>query len=241
METLTKDFELPSQGLFDGPKKVTVRPMTTKEEKMIYTARDNSFLDKIVKSCIVEPAECNLDNLHAADITYLLYMIREMTFGPTYTQTMQCPYCNQKQDIEIDITEMTTYLLDFEELKKYTEFKLPVCGDTLKIKLISNGDLHEINKDLKRLTKDGKLQDPEGYEYIYRFAKLIETINGEEKDIKEVINYLDNLNLRDFNEIKKALSNIHIGIDTTLTRVCKKCGEEVEVQGVAVPEFFRSF
>ena len=24
-------------------------------------------------------------------------------------------------------------------------------------------------------------------------------------------------------------------------RVCKKCGEEVEVQGVAVPEFFRSF
>ena len=82
METLTKEFELPSQGLFGGPKKVTVRPMTTKEEKMIYTARDSSFLNKIVKSCIVEPADVNLDNLHSADITYLIYMIREMTFGP---------------------------------------------------------------------------------------------------------------------------------------------------------------
>lgn len=241
METLTKDFELPSQGLFGGPKKVTVRPMTTKEEKMIYTARDNSFLNKIVKSCIVEPADCSLDKLHSADITFLLYMIREMTFGPTYKQAMQCPYCNQKQDIEIDITEMTTYLLDFDELEKYSTFTLPVNGDTIKIKLISNGDIEEINRTIKRLTKDDKLQDPEGYEYTYRFAKLIDTINGEEKEIKEIIEYLDNLNLLDFNEIKKALSNIRIGLDTTNYRVCKKCGEEVEVQGMAVPEFFRSF
>ena len=241
METLTREFELPSQGLFGGPKKVTVRPMTTIEEKMIYTARDSSFLNKIVKSCIVEPADVNLDNLHSADITYLLYMIREMTFGPNYKQVMQCPYCNLKQDIEIDITEMTTYLLDFEELAKLSEFTLPVCGDTLKIKLLSNGDIEDINKTIKRLVKDDKLQDPDGYEYTYRFAKLIETINGEEKDIKEVVSYLDNLNLRDFNEIKRALSQIRIGLDTTNVRVCKKCGEEVEVQGVAVPEFFRSF
>lgn len=241
METLTKEFELPSQGLFGGPKVVTVRPMTTKEEKMIYTARDNSFLDKIVKSCIVEPANVDLNKLHTADITYLLYMIREMTFGPNYKQAMQCPYCKLKQDIEIDITEMKTYLLDFEELNKYSKINLPVCGDTLKIKLLSNGDIQDISKTIKRLVKDDKLQDPDGYEYTYRFAKLIESINGEELDIKEVITYLDNLNLRDFNEIKKALSNIHIGLDTTNYRVCKKCGEEVEVQGVAVPEFFRSF
>ena len=241
METLTKDFELPSQGLFGGPKKVTVRPMTTKEEKMIYTARDSSFIDKIVKSCIVEPADINMDLLHAQDITYLLYMIREMTFGPNYKQTMQCPYCNLKQDIEIDITEMTTYLLDFDELEKYSTIKLPLNGDTIKIKLLSNGDLKEIAKTIKQMTRDNKLKDPEGYEYTYRFAKLVESINGEEKDIKETIEYLDNLNLRDFNEIKRALSLIKFGLDTNNTRVCKKCGEEVEVQGVAVPEFFRSF
>lgn len=241
METLTKEFELPSQGLFGGPKVVTVRPMTTKEEKMIYTARDSSFLEKIVKSCIVEPKDINLDKLHSADIDYLLFMIREMTFGPNYTQTMQCPYCNLKQDIEIDITEMTTYLLDFDELSKNSEITLPVCGDVIKITLLSNGDINEINKVIKQMSRDNKLQDPEGYEYTYRFAKLVETINGEERDIKEVIEYLDNLNLRDFNEIKKALANIRIGLDKTNIRVCKKCGEEVEVQGMAVPEFFRSF
>lgn len=241
METLTKEFNLPSQGLFGGPKTVTVRPMTTKEEKMIFTARDNSFLDKIVKSCIVEPSNIDINMLHSADITYLLYMIREMTFGPNYKQGMQCPYCNLKQDIEIDITEMTTYLLDFEELEKLSVLTLPDCEDVVKIKLLSNGDINDINRTIKQLTKDDKLQDPEGYEYVYRFARLVETINGEEKEIREVVTYLDNLSLRDFNEFKKALSNIRIGIDTTNYKVCKKCGEEVEVLGAIVPEFFRSF
>ena len=241
METLTREFELPSNGIYDGPTKVTVRPMTTKEEKMIYTARDASFLDNIVKSCIVEPADINMDLLLPADTTYLLYMIREMTFGPDYKQSMICPYCNHKQEVDIDITEMTFYMLDIEALKEKCTIKLPMCGDTLKIKLLTNGDLKEINKTIKQLTKANKLQDPEGYEYTYRFAKLIETINGEEKDIKEIITYLDNLILRDFDEIKKTLADIRIGLDTTNSRVCKKCGEEVEVQGVATPEFFRSF
>ena len=241
METLTKEFELPSRGLFGGPTVVSVRPMTTKEEKMIYTAKDSSFLEKIVKSCIVEPKDIDMDLLHSADITYLLFMIREMTFGPTYGQSMNCPYCNHKQDVEIDITEMKTYLLDFDELNKYSEITLPVCGDKLKIRLLSNKDINEINKTIKQLTRDNKLQDPDGYEYSYRFAKLIETINGEEKEIKDIITYIDNLNLRDFNEIKRSLASIHIGLDTTNIRVCKSCGEEVEVQGITVPEFFRSF
>lgn len=241
MELLTREFELPSQGIFDGPTRVTIRPMTTHEEKIIYTARDDSFLDKLVKSCIVEPKDCDLSKLASADITYLLFMIREMTFGPNYKQTIQCPYCNLKQDIEIDITKMKTYLLDMEELSKYNTITLPVCGDTIKIRLLSNKDLDEIKTNVKRATKSGSIDDPEGYEYTYRFAKIIETINGEEKETKEVIEYLDNLNLRDFNEIKKALGSIHIGLDTTNICVCKKCGEEVEVQGLIVPEFFRSF
>lgn len=241
METLTREFDLPSGGLYSEVKKVKVRPMTTKEEKMIYMAKDSSFIDNIVKSCIVEPVNINMDLLLPADVTYLLYMIREMTFGPNYKQEMICPYCNTRQEVEIDITEMKNYILDFEELEKQTTIKLPLCGDVLKIKLLSNGDIKDINKTIKQLVKNDKLQDPDGYEYTYRFARLIETINGETKDIKEIISYLDELNLRDFDEIKKSLAEIRIGLDTTNTRVCKKCGEEVEVQGVAVPEFFRSF
>ena len=241
METLTKTFQLPSCGLFGGPKEVTVRPMTTKEEKILYTTKDATFIQKIVASCTVDPENLDTNKLHPSDITYLLYMIREMTFGPNYKQQMQCPYCNLKQDIEIDITEMTNYLLDFNELEKAFNVTLPVNGDTLKLKLLSQGDMEDISKTIKKLNRDGRLKDPEGYEYIYRFARIIETINGEERDIRDVVEYIDNLNLRDFDEIKKALNSVKIGIDTTNIRVCKNCGEEVEVFGVTVPEFFRTY
>ena len=241
METLTKTFQLPSCGLFGGPKEVTVRPMTTKEEKILYTTKDATFIQKIVTSCTVDPENLDTNKLHPSDITYLLYMIREMTFGPNYKQQMQCPYCNLKQDIEIDITEMTNYLLDFNELEKAFNVTLPVNGDTLKLKLLSQGDMEDISKTIKKLNRDGRLKDPEGYEYIYRFARIIETINGEERDIRDVVEYIDNLNLRDFDEIKKALNSVKIGIDTTNIRVCKSCGEEVEVFGVTVPEFFRTY
>ncbi|MBO7615053.1 MAG: hypothetical protein J6T15_05095 [Bacilli bacterium] len=242
METLTKTFDIPSQGIFGGPKEVTVRPMTTKEEKMLYTAKDGTFLEKIVASCVVEPKDIDIKKLHPSDITFLLYMIREMTFGPTYQQQMQCPYCNLKQDIEIDITEMKNYLLDFDELEKCFNIELPVCKDKLRLKLLSQGDMEDIANIVKRKARrDLKEEDLDGYEYVYRFASLIETINGEERDINEVLDYVDNLNLRDFNEIKKALSSLKIGLDTSNIRVCKNCGEEVEVFGVTVPEFFRSF
>ncbi len=241
METLTKTFDLPSRGIFGGPEKVTVRPMTTKEEKMLYTAKDGTFIQKIVASCTVDPANLDTNKLHPSDITFLLYMIREMTFGPTYKQQMQCPYCNLKQDIEIDITEMTNYLLDFDEMEKEFNLTLPVCGDRVELQLISQGDMEKIADTIKRLNRQGKLKDPDGYEYTYRFASIIKSINGEELDIKEVIDYVDNLNLRDFDEIKKALTNVKMGIDTSNIRTCKNCGEEVEVFGVTVPEFFRSY
>ena len=241
METLERTYKVPSAGLFGGPTEVTLRPMTTKEEKIIYTSRDMSFIEKIVKSCIVEPKNVDIDLLHPNDITYLLYMIRELTFGPNYKQKMQCPYCGLRQDIEIDITEMTYEILDLESLDEKLNVKLPVCGDTIQLKLLSQGDFNHIDEYIKRLVRQNKLEDPEGYKYVYRFAKMIKTINGEEKeDIKEVISYVDNLNMRDFGAIKEVLQDIPIGINTLNIRKCRNCGEEVEVFGAAVPEFFRT-
>ena len=241
METLERTYKVPSAGLFGGPTEVTLRPMTTKEEKIIYTSRDMSFIEKIVKSCIVEPKNVDIDLLHPNDITYLLYMIRELTFGPNYKQKMQCPYCGLRQDIEIDITEMTYEILDLESLDEKLNVKLPVCGDTVQLKLLSQGDFNHIDEYIKRLVRQNKLEDPEGYKYVYRFAKMIKTINGEEKeDIKEIISYIDNLNMKDFGAIKETLQNIPIGINTLNIRKCRNCGEEVEVFGAAVPEFFRT-
>ena len=140
METLEKTFNVPSNGFFGGPKTVTLRAMTTKEEKILYTAKDFNFLDRLVKSCCVEPKDLDTGLLHQNDLMFLTFALRELTFGSTYTQTITCPECGSKFDTEIDISEMDVNILDTKGLDKKLEVKLPVNGDTLKLTLLSKGE-----------------------------------------------------------------------------------------------------
>ena len=181
METFEKTFKLPSAGVFGGPAEVTVRPMTTKEEKIIYTSRDGSFLEKIVKSCIVEPKDISMDLLHPNDISYLLYMIREMTFGPTYRQTTVCPNCGLKQEVIVDITEMTYEILDTNTIDEKLKVKLPICGDTLQLKLVSQGEFNEIDEVIKNRI------------ILYTTKRLLGSTKGIEKiHIKDIIKLCHN-------------------------------------------------
>lgn len=240
METIEKTCQVPSAGVFGGPEEVTIRPMSTLEEKLLYTSRDVSFIEKIVKQCVVKPENLNIEKLHPNDVIYLLFMIRELTFGPEYLQSAVCQNCGLKQDMEINITDMVYNILDVDNLESLLTVELPKCKDTVHLKLLSVGDSNEITKSIKRIVKNNKIDDEEGYSFIYRFARMIEKINDEEpKDTKEAIEYLSRLHMVDFAAIKDALDKIKIGIDTTLYYDCKKCHEEVEVIGAIVPEFFR--
>ena len=115
MKTVEKTFQLPSNGLFGGPKEITLRAMTTKEEKILMTSRDFSVFERLVKSCCVEPKDLDIGLLHQNDIMYLIYALRELTFGTTYNQEIKCPECGAKQEIEVDISEMEVNILDLEE------------------------------------------------------------------------------------------------------------------------------
>ena len=97
MESFEKTFKLPSNGYFGGPKEITLRAMTTKEEKLLYTSRDLGFLDRLIKSCCIEPTDLDTTTLHQNDIMYLTFALRELTFGNTYMQEVVCPHCGRER------------------------------------------------------------------------------------------------------------------------------------------------
>ena len=117
MNTFEKTVQLPSNGLFGGPKEITLRAMTTKEEKILMTSKDFSVFDRLVKSCCVEPKDLDTGLLHQNDIMYLVYALRKITFGDSYIQEVTCPECGFKQEMEIDISEMTINLLDIDSIE----------------------------------------------------------------------------------------------------------------------------
>ena len=240
METFEKTFKLPSSGYFGGPKEVTLRAMTTKEEKLLYTSRDLTFLDRLIKSCCVEPKDLDTGLLHQNDIMYLTFALRELTFGSTYLQEVICPICGHKQQVEIDITEMEIKNLDTDGIEQKLNVKLPVNGDTLQLKLLSSGDIRRIDRVVKQKTAKGRLKNPDEYELLLKMAELVVTKNGEDfESFEDKRNYVDNLNLKDLVAIQNTLNKIEFGLDPSVIITCSKCKEEVEVSGLICPEFFR--
>lgn len=240
MNTIEKTVQLPSNGLFGGPKEVTIRAMTTREEKIILSAKDFSVFTQLVKSCIVEPKELDTGLLHQNDIMYLVYALRELTFGPIYMQEIICPECGFKHENEIDINAMEVKILDTESIDELLQVKLPVNGDTLQLKLLSSGDMTRLDKQVKSKAAKGRLLDPETYEFTIKLMETIVNKNGEEfESFEEKRDYVDNLNMRDLVSIQNTLNKIEFGLNPAVIVTCSKCKEEVEVNGLICPEFFR--
>ena len=240
MNSFEKTYQLPSNGFFGGPKEITLRAMTTKEEKILLTARDFSMFDRIVKSCCIEPKDLDTGLLHQNDIMYLVYALRELTFGNTYIQDIKCPECGFSQEAEIDIANMEVNILDTDNIDERLSVKLPVAGDTLQLKLLSSGDIKRLDKQIKQKIAKGKIQDPESYEFLVKLMETIVTKNGDDfESIEEKRHYTDNLNLRDLVAIQNTLNKINFGLDNRVIVTCVKCNEDVEVNGLICPEFFR--
>lgn len=240
MKTIEKTYQLPSNGIFGGPKEVTLRAMTTKEEKIIMTSRDFSVFGRLVKSCCIEPRDLDIGLLHQNDVMYLTYALRELTFGPTYTQEVTCPECGFKQEIEVNISEMEVTVLDSEELDKKLTIELPESKDTLQLKLLSSGDISRLDKQIKQKVVKGKIQDPDAYEFLIKLMETIVNKNGEDFESYDAKrDYTDNLHMRDLVAIQNCLNNIEFGINPSIIRECIKCKEDMEVNGLICPEFFR--
>lgn len=240
MNTIEKTFNVPSNGLFGGPKEITLRAMTTKEEKILMTTRDFSVFDRLIKSCCVEPKDLDTGLLHQNDIMYLVYALRELTFGNTYIQEINCPECGFKQEIEVDINEMEVNILDVDSIEEQLTVTLPVNKDTLQLKILSSGDIKRIDKQIKVKNAKGKLQDAESYEFLMKLVETIVNKNGEEfESLEDKKHYADTLHMQDLVAIQNTLKKIEFGIDPSIIRTCSKCFEEVEVTGLICPEFFR--
>lgn len=105
---------------------------------------------------------------------------------------------------------------------------------------MSKGESNKIERLVKSKSLKGKLQNPEEYEFLLKLCALIDTKNGEEFESEEAKqHYVDNLNLKDLNSIQNTLLDIDFGIDNSIVRVCSSCGEDIEVNGLICPEFFR--
>lgn len=232
--------KLPSKGLlYEGiPEDITIRAMTTNDEKIIFGSTTPDAVSKVLQRCIVNPENLDISKLLPADETYLMLKLRTHTYGSEYSIAGQCTECDSTNTYDINLDELpVTYISD--DFVEPFNIELPVSGDKLGVKLLRNKDYTQVRSQAKKIAKKMHTNARE-LEYIYRIAKQIVSINDEEIDQVKAQEYVGNLVGKDSAYFFWKLGEIaNFGVETTTTVTCKDCGEDFELPFRITSEFFR--
>lgn len=246
-----EEFELPSRGLPYNEKnplskgKIHIRPWITSEEKILDKFDRGNFFNvikKLIQNAVVE--KIDIDEMTDADVFFVLYWLRVITYGPTYKIDRECPECGSKISVTVNIQDYPIKYL--EEYKDEFELELPVSKIKLRMKFPKFGSLIEATESKHSdLYKMGIKMSPE----IYRYALCTEemTLPNETKDI---LTKADDFNLMlnkiwpmlpagDLVEIKQYLAKFDHGYTENATSQCPECQKFFNQAPIMTDEFFR--
>ena len=240
---IQETFILPSHGIpYNGEvaEEVTLRAMTTMDEKARLSGSGLTSLVNLINSCVVSPEGFDARKLRLYDLQYLMYMLRVITYGSNYDVDAYCQNCERVVGTTIDIDTLEITQMEDTYTEPFSIGPLPVSGDILECQTLSIGDLINIDKEAKRILAKHKdyVGDPE---FILGYKYIIAKVNGEELPDFKRQQYVENMNAQDlmyFDSIYGQLAG-DCGLNTTVTIDCPQCGAPVTFTLPINEEFFR--
>lgn len=241
---IQETFELPSRGIiYNGeiPAEITLRAMTTLEEKMrLASIGTTNVIPNLIKACIVEPKNLDVNKLKLADLQFLIYKLRIITYGEDYKISLRCLECGNQFDVTINLDEIPVKMADETYTEPFEIGPLPVSGDMLSCRILSSGDYIEIEKEARRIRSKfpNYVGDPE---FILSYLYKIEKVNGEEIPYAMLQSYVENMHARDMRYFDSKYNQKvdSVGMDLEMTRVCPICSVDVNFVLPITSEFFR--
>ena len=197
----TNTVTLPSGGV------ATIRPITFEEEKQILSLSKKGVDPSLVllDNCV---EDIDKSDILLVDKIYLLFKLRELSFGSVYKFVVGCPSCHQENRIAVDLNAMPVVSMD--DLGREVDIDLPMCKKPAVVKLAS------VN-DEKYISDTELLMDN-----LWRF---VASINGVDNDmvIQKVIKKLP---AGDINTMISTIMCEGYGLTTEIRVQCSNCGHE---------------
>ena len=231
---------LPSKGLLykDVPEEVTIRAITTAEEKMIFGSTSANSLERVMKACIVAPKNIDFKDLLPFDEEYIMFKLRAHTYGSEYRIGTSCPHCKEQQEVVMNLDELPVEYLEDSFTEPFT-ITLPKCGKELEVRLLRNRDYEAARVQAKKIAKKVHGNQKE-IAYTIRMAKHIMKIDGEEVDEGKAQQFCETLLGYDSAYFWAMIDEaVNCGVDTEIEHTCVNCGEDYNVEFQMSSEFFR--
>jgi len=132
-------------------QKITIRPFTVQEEKLLLMAKSSEKLEdvidcmvKIVQNCIIEPID--VSKLATFDVEYIFIKLRSKSVGEIVdleyndTETGKVNFQVNLEDVEVKFSpEHTSKIKVYDDI--YVKMKYPTLSDMKEV----GGDINESN------------------------------------------------------------------------------------------------
>ena len=225
---------LPSEGIFYKNKKKSLKVgYLTASDENILLGGGNDITLSLLRNKIYEP-DIRIEDLLEGDVEAILVFLRNTSFGSDMEVTLTDPKTSNqfKATVQLD----TLPIIKGQEPSEDGTFitVLPKSQSTVKLKLLTYGDVVEINK-LSQTYPQGRIFP----KVTLRLQKQIVELDGN-PDKVEIAKFVEQMPIMDSKYVQKFLAENEPKLDMT-KYVITPSGEKLLVNVGFGVDFFRPF
>jgi hypothetical protein len=239
----TEIIDIPSKGYFYPEKSplssgtVELKYMTAKDEDILTSQNliaKGIVLDVLLANLMVDK-KIKVSDLLIGDKNALLIAARVLAYGKNYEFELISPVTGEPTTHNLDLTSLKDVPVDFSKMPKGQnefEFTLPTSKRVIKYKLLTSGDVDDIDRLAKSLNKISDIDRT----LTTRLKSMIIEVDGstEKQDVSKFVDNeffaVDSLAFREY--IADSTPDIDLEISVDID------GEEVEVTVPMTVQFF---
>ena len=210
---------LPSEGKLYPSKKKSIRVayLTASDENILTSPNliENGDYIKVLLERKILDDDITYEDLHTGDRNAILIWLRATGYGPEYPVKLTDPSSGEDFETTVDLNNLKSIKLGAEPDKEgLFDFKLPTSGKNIKFKLLSVGDVDEIEKQIEYETSE--LGSNINNSITYTLSKHIVEIEGN-RDQKYIWDFVNSMVVRDSRALRKYIDDNESGIDMNIT------------------------
>ena len=178
---IAETFMLPSNGKVyeeDVNPEVILSSMTTKHEMLRLSATEDNqkLMADIIDDCIQSEVGISAYDMCLADYQFLMYKLREVTFGNDYDMIGICPFCGSRNNISVDLDELEVKEFS-DDVLDMINIHLPKSDVDIELTLQTPRLLDDVNKQVKQAKR--KIKNKENPYILYMMLNSIVKKDGE--------------------------------------------------------------
>jgi len=209
-------------------KELRYRPYLVREEKVLLIASSSEDPRQIMNAVYDTIAACvedvDVNTLTTFDLEYIFIQLRSKSTGETSDITIQCPECNHKNTVTVQLDEIVCTEANAETMIELSE--------TIRVEM-----KYPSYRDIPTDTSSDEL----GFNLIASSIKTVfsgdERIDVEDEPFESVVAFLESMTQDQFAKVTAFFENSPT-VKYDLPLVCQGCGAQNTIEIKGMQSFF---